>query len=430
MPGKIHEVRDPVHVFIRLDSSERRVLDSPAIQRLRHIHQLALTYLVYPGATHSRFEHSLGVMELASRVYDVVCNPDNVDSIFRDLVPHKGEFEYEYWRHCLRMAALCHDLGHLPFSHAAEKELLPEGWNHERLTAEIIRSDELQKIWQENKIQTQDVIKLALGPKGYSGNLSPWETILSEILVGDAFGVDRMDYLLRDSHYVGIASGRFDHFRLVDTLRILPREKDSDEPALGIEEGGLQSAESLLWARYFMYTQVYFHPVRRIHDIHLKEFLKGWLPGGAFPTTVSEFLQFTDNEVTSAILDAARESNKAGHEHARRIIGREHYRLLYQRNPDDLKRNLESGTRVLDALCKQFGADALRRDQYSQKSHPIDFAVRTRDDRIVSSIFISETLRKVPVFAVDYIFIKPSLREKAERWLVENRDKIISQEME
>ena len=76
MVKNIHEIRDPIHVFIRLDSDERKVLNSPPFQRLRHIHQLALTYLVYPGATHKRFEHSLGVMELASRIYDVVTEPE------------------------------------------------------------------------------------------------------------------------------------------------------------------------------------------------------------------------------------------------------------------------------------------------------------------------------------------------------------------
>jgi len=83
-----HEIRDPIHVFIRLDTDERKVLDSRPFQRLRQIHQLALTYLVYPGATHRRFEHSLGVMEVASRIYDVVTRPENVhfDSV-RNILP-------------------------------------------------------------------------------------------------------------------------------------------------------------------------------------------------------------------------------------------------------------------------------------------------------------------------------------------------------
>ena len=178
------------------------------------------------------------------------------------------------------MAALCHDLGHLPFSHAAETELLPEGWDHERLTKEIIRSDEMKsQTWEllEVPVKREDIVKVALGPKGAKELIfNEWETILSEIITGDTFGVDRMDYLLRDSLHAGVAYGKFDHYRLIDTLRILPKgggEDDSDEPTLGLDYGGVQSAEALLWARYFMFSQVYCHPVRRIYDIHLKDFL-------------------------------------------------------------------------------------------------------------------------------------------------------------
>lgn len=93
MASGVHEIRDPIHVFVRLDDAEREVLDSAPLQRLRHIHQLALTYLVYPGATHKRFEHSLGVMELASRVFDVVTDPANLSDEIRDLafIPYRLE---------------------------------------------------------------------------------------------------------------------------------------------------------------------------------------------------------------------------------------------------------------------------------------------------------------------------------------------------
>src|SRR5437879_12505338 len=105
----LHEVRDPIHVFVRLDSDERAVLDSLPVQRLRHIHQLALTYLLYPGATHRRFEHSLGVMELAGRVYDTVTDPNNIlHDAARDLVPEHNKFDHKYWRRVVRMPPLCH----------------------------------------------------------------------------------------------------------------------------------------------------------------------------------------------------------------------------------------------------------------------------------------------------------------------------------
>ena len=135
MIKNIHEIRDPIHVFIKLDSQERQVLDSQPVQRLRHINQLALTYLLYPGATHKRFEHSLGVMELASRIFDVVTHPEHLSDNIRDLFPQINDLDKcKYWRRVLRMAALCHDIGHLPCSHASEDELLPTVWTHEKIT--------------------------------------------------------------------------------------------------------------------------------------------------------------------------------------------------------------------------------------------------------------------------------------------------------
>jgi uncharacterized protein len=238
MAGKTHEIRDAIHIFVRLDSDERRILNSAPFQRLRDIHQLAMTYLVYPGATHRRFEHSLGVMELASRIYDVVANPQNLYSdAARKLVPEPGSFDYQLWRRVLRMAALCHDMGHLPFSHAPE-DLLPAGWSHERISLEIIRSDQLKPIWDELKINPEHVAKLAVGQQAYGQPFSEWEDILTEIITGDAFGADRIDYLLRDSLHAGVSYGRFDHFRLVDTLRILPKNEESKELTLGIHSRG------------------------------------------------------------------------------------------------------------------------------------------------------------------------------------------------
>lgn len=322
MASGVHEIRDPIHVFVRLDDAERKVLDSAPLQRLRHIHQLALTYLVYPGATHKRFEHSLGVMELASRVFDVVTNPDNLSDEIRDLLPPLTvPDELRYWRRVLRMAALCHDAGHLPFSHAGEKDLLPPGWDHERLTRLIISSEEMKQIWESvtPPLRAKDIEKIAVGPrKAKNLHFSDWEAILAEIIVGDAFGADRIDYLLRDSYHSGVAYGRFDHYRLIDTLRILPQSDagtSSSEPSLGVEEGGIQSVEALMIARYFMYSQVYFHRTRRIYDIHLTDYLNEWLDDGLFPTTLDGFLSITDVEVLVSLRAAVRDPNSNGHQH-------------------------------------------------------------------------------------------------------------------
>ncbi|MBA2226044.1 MAG: HD domain-containing protein [Gemmataceae bacterium] len=428
MSKPFHEIRDPIHVFVRLDSDERKVLDSRPFQRLRHIHQLAMTYLLYPAATHKRFEHSLGVMELAGRVFDVVTNPAHITDAIRQELPELSQPDkLNYWLRVLRMAALCHDMGHLPFSHAAEKELLPEGWNHERLTREIILSEEMRQIWNAvtPPLRAEDIVKLALGPKEADDmTFSPWEAVLSEIIVGDAFGVDRMDYLLRDSHHIGVAYGKFDHFRLIDTLRILPTDSG---PALGVERGGLHSAEALLLARYFMYTQVYFHPIRRIYDILLKDFLAEWLPGGKFDTDLEKHLSLTDDEVLSAIHEASRDSKKPGHAAARRIVRHEHFKMLYERHPDDVKVNPDAGAAVAAAAQEKFGPDNVRRDAYTQKRPATLFPVLHRDGQILDAGKLSEVLEHLPVVTVDFVYIRPDLRNEAKQWLRQNRGVIIGE---
>lgn len=428
-----HEIRDPIHTFIRVDPDERKVIDSEPLQRLRDVHQLALTYLVYPGATHRRFEHSLGVMELAGRVFDVVSEATNLhDKVRTQFTELEVPGRREYWRRVIRLAALCHDIGHLPFSHAAEQELLPDGWNHERLTVAIILSPHLASIWADMTppVRPNDVAKLAVGKKKLKDeNFSDWETILSEIIVGDAFGVDRMDYLLRDSLHSGVGYGKFDHYRLIDTLRILP-SPDSNEPQLGIQEGGLHSAEALLLARYFMFTQVYFHPVRRAYDMHLKDFLREWLPGGKFPTDIDEHLKRTDGSIIEGMKVAKERADSSGHGPAARILERKHFRVLWRLNPNDLSLNPQAGAAILDAAKGKFGEEAVRRDSINPSGPVLDFPVEMFDKRTVSAQAESQVLAQIPAAAIDYVFIDPDLVSSAKTWLDANRKDILEQSVE
>lgn len=327
-----HEIRDPVHVFVKLNSDERKILDKPVLQRLRHIHQLALSYLVYPGASHKRFEHSLGVMELAGRVFDIITNSEFIHEKVREMFPEVNEkTKIDYWRSAIRVAGLCHDFGHLPFSHASEKELLPPGWNHEKITIELIKTleDDLQRMTPP--LRALDVQKLAVGPQKFEEDLTNWEAILSEIIVGDCFGVDRMDYLIRDSLHTGVVYGKFDYYRLIDTLRILPKEySDSEE--------------------------------------------------------------------------------------------------LYQQEPSDLEKNPEPGKVLYNALVKEFGEDNLRYDRYIQKESSTDFPVLRRNGKIVSSLLLSQALKQIPLVSIEYIFISRDLLVKAEKWLKENKHKILEEE--
>jgi hypothetical protein len=243
-----------------------------------------------------------------------------------------------------------------------------------------------------------------------------------------------MDYLLRDAYHAGVPYGRFDHYRLIDTLRILPSPNDENnrgEPVLGVEQGGLETAEALLLARYFMYTQVYFHPVRRIYDIHLKDFLKEWLPDGRFGTTTKEHLELTDAEVTTAIRTAAGDKDRPGHDPARRITNREHFRVLYRRHPKDVGVNPEAALAVYEAAVKEFGDTQVRFDQYRPRGAAApDFPVRSSDDSVVSSLVMSEVLRMIPAATTEYVFVAPEIREAAKRWRDIHKNEIIKPEKE
>ncbi len=428
------EIRDPIHGFIKFDLNERKVLQSRPVQRLRHIHQLALTYLLYPGASHKRFEHSLGVMELASRVFDVITNP-KLPRELKNFLPEMDDFERERWRKIIRIAALCHDIGHLPFSHAAEKELLPMGISHENITRDLILSDEMTKIWKDINLTTEpnDIVKLALGPdKAKDLDFNNWETILAEIIVGDAFGVDRMDYLLRDSHHLGVVYGKFDHYRLIDSLRILwPPKSDegdqSEEPTLGIDAGGIHCAESLLLARYFMFKQVYFHHVRWIYDIHLREFLSLWDKDRKNFSSIDELMKLTDNHICVAIQEIANNKSHEAHDPANRIMNRLHFKRLYDPSPADFDLSPDPANAIYKKACVEFGADNLRIDSKKIENPAPEFPVLDSNFEIVSARQKSDVLEIIPPFSINYVFISPEIRDKARVWLDANRVTILNE---
>jgi HD superfamily phosphohydrolase len=286
------------------------------------------------------------------------------------------------------------------------------------------------------KPDADDVVKLALGARKVEKlrlglAFDAWQAILAEIIVGDVFGADRIDYLLRDSLHTGVAYGRFDHNRLIDTLRIIPGAPEGGEgagdvdPQLGCERGGLESAEALMLARYFMFAQVYYHPARLAYDSHLKDFLVQWLDGGMFPTDPARHLAYTDNEVLSAVRAAARDPQAAGHDAARRIVEREHFRVVYRRQPDDIGARALATRSIAEAMASQFGGELVRYGTSPRRGEPPDFPV-LYDGSSVSSLSLSEVLTKLPASRNEYVFVEPSIRHEARSWIAENREEIIA----
>jgi uncharacterized protein len=414
-----HEVRDGIYGFVQFDNVERRLIDSPFYQRLRHIHQLAMSYQVYPGATHKRFEHCLGVMEMAGRIFDVVTDPRNLTDDVRQRVGDELEGDRPYWRRIVRLAGLMHDLGHLPFSHGAE-EWLPDGWNHERITAEIIRDPMISGLLTDgaSPINPEHVIDLCWDVKKRlkvepGKQLSPWVTLLNEIITGNTFGADRIDYLLRDSWHVGVTYGRFDPERLISGLRIVVDPR-TDEIALGLDEGAIHAAEALLLARYFMYTQVYFHDVRRIYDVHLKDFVKAWLDGKHFPITPQEHLRMTDNDLLVEMNVAALDQGQRLHPEASRLLSRDHFRTVYSLSGTHKRLNPDVFSLVVEAVEGAVGKENVRNDSYTAKSEANSFPVRLDSGEVVSSDSESGVISNIPPIDIGFVFVHRSQVSKAE----------------
>ena len=213
------ELRDPVHGFIEIDEWERDIINHPAFQRLRRIKQLAWTDMVYPGATHTRFEHSLGVMHVATRLFDAICARSN-ELLTQELQYNDGGLERQ--RRLIRLAALLHDVGHAPFSHAAE-EILPfndrtqKRYTHEQYSA-AIAEHALADVIEDHPINRQNYRLRVEEVRDFFLEAPSREGLLWRDLISSQMDADRMDYMLRDSHHAGVSYGRYDLDRIVATV--------------------------------------------------------------------------------------------------------------------------------------------------------------------------------------------------------------------
>ncbi len=246
-------IHDPIHGSVRIDGVILELFHSAPVQRLRDIKQLGLTNLVFPGANHTRFEHSLGVYYLTEKICD----------------------ELDIEKKALTTAAVLHDTGHFPFSHTLE--YLSEYYlnkNHVDLACERVR--DLEEILEHYNVDPKEVTKiLRREKKGY----------LSQIIAGD-LDVDRIDYLLRDAHYTGVAHGIIDLERILKTLEIR-------EGSLGINEKGVLAVEGMLIARDLMFASVYFHKTARICESMLARAVECT----ATETNIEEIAEMTDTEL-------------------------------------------------------------------------------------------------------------------------------------
>lgn len=294
------KIYDSVHGFIHFNELESVLIDTEVFQRLHYIHQLGISYMVYPGATHTRFEHSLGTMHIATQIFDQI-----------------GAEDKEYWRQMVRLAALCHDLGHLPFSHVAEETLLGSH-GHEEWTLKIIESTYLEPIWEKVRGAFPDrpiiehIAKLALGEAKLTELrphvlFSDWEKIYAQIITGDFFGADRIDYLLRDAKATGLSYGLFDYAHLIEMLVV------GEDLKVGIDENGLEACEALLLARHFMQRRVYQYPAIKAYSFHLARFMKLFFNDPIHFSSIEHYISMSEPQIICALQSARKDPSHPGY---------------------------------------------------------------------------------------------------------------------
>ncbi len=323
------KIYDSLHGFVYLDALEESLIRSRPLIRLQGVLQLGTAYLVYPGATHTRFEHSLGTMVVATKIFDHL--------VKSSLVPMfcftPGQIEY--YRKIIRFSALCHDLGHLPFSHSAESTLLGDA-GHEGWTMKLIFSAELQTIWKRlsDEIQTKygltfsevalDIAKYAIGKEKMklidsSIVFSPIDHVLSEIVTADLFGADRIDYLLRDAKATGLPYGNIDFMQLIDSLHV-KIDLSTKQPHLVVKEEGIESCEALLLARYFMHQRLCQYPSVKSYSFHISRFMKSFYDEHGFLNSLDQYIQANDHVVLADVYKASYDENHPRHFDALRLV--------------------------------------------------------------------------------------------------------------
>ncbi|MBU6366975.1 MAG: HD domain-containing protein [Gemmatimonadetes bacterium] len=358
-------LRDPLWNNIRLDALALALLDTPAMQRLRYVRQLGLAFLVYPGATHARFEHALGAWHLAGVSLRLLEESGALDGVPGDAPA------------AVRAAALLHDVGHYPFSHALEEIGVP---HHEEVARPLITAGPVA-----------DRLVAALGPDAPARvfalvtgrSPSPLQG-----LINGSLDLDKIEYLKRDALMCGVPYGEIDVDRLLHSLAVVPHP-DHGAATIGVREKGLSALESLLFAKYQMYRNVYWHHAVRSATAMYKRLVAVALDAGA--VGADRVAAFTDEGLLLHLDTPALPAE------ARRLLDGLRLRHLHKRAVEWSAGSLPEGAaewiasdypltrRVEEALARELGlpAGALLLD-YPAKTQMLglDLPVLRRDGRV------------------------------------------------
>jgi len=295
------DIIDPIHDFIRVYDHELAIIDNPIFQRLRRIRQLSGAHLTYPAAQHTRFEHSLGVMHIASQAGHAL---------------HEKEILKSDDIEILRLSGLLHDIGHGPFSHLFEEIIQEKKISHEDFGKEIILKSDIGDSLSKNGFDKKLITKVAFGDSKFQ--------YMNEIVSG-ALSADMMDYLLRDGYFTGAEHAKIDHKRITQSL-------DVHKKKLALERSALYSFESMMHSRYQMFKAVYFHKTVRSAEVMLLEALR--LSDDEFGFTnfnVNEFVNLTDEYVLSTLISSKSSKLKCARQLAQDYQNRKLLKCVFER---------------------------------------------------------------------------------------------------
>jgi HD superfamily phosphohydrolase len=406
------EIRDPIHGFIQLNEWEKDIIDHSVFQRLRRIKQLSWTDMVYPAANHTRFEHSLGVMHVATKMYESIINNAN-DILKNELYYDESGLNRD--RILVRIAALLHDVGHSPFSHVGEG-LMPEKPNsddtyeHEDYSGALI-VNKMKNVIENHPFNENYHIEVEEIKNFLEGNSESGRSLIWRDLISSQLDADRADYLLRDSHHIGVKYGEFDLDRLIHTLTI-GYSPETDQPSIAIDIGGKQVAESLIIARYLMFVQVYFHHTRRAYDLAVTDYLKSILENGVFPlpneSGVDEYFTWDDWKVKGMIHG---EDNKLSDI----LKQRKHYRSIYNTRDNPEIEEIEK-TELLMEKLKENKIDAVideaQKSWYKFKND--ELLISLNDNRCVPLSNISNVVKGLKAVNKQRVYVSLADKSRAE----------------
>ena len=275
------DIIDPIHDFIRVNDLELKIIDNPVFQRLRRIRQLSGAHLTYPGAQHTRFEHSLGVMHIAAQAGQTL--------------QEKGILKSDDIEN-LRLGALLHDIGHGPFSHLFDEVLQQKKKiSHESIGKKIILQTSIGDTLSKGGFDKKFITKLAFGDSKLQ--------FMNEIISG-ALSADIMDYLLRDGYYTGAEHAKIDHKRITQSLEVHQKK-------LALERSALYSFESMMHSRHQMFKAVYFHKTVRSAEVMLLESIRLADEELGFTSlNLDNYLKLTDESVLFKLLSLSTDTTE------------------------------------------------------------------------------------------------------------------------